>query len=66
MGEIVSDALSSDKNGKTARARYKPVWAFYALLVLFLVVVLAFVILHDHPQAEKMNLRPCGRFIFSA
>ena len=57
MGEIVSDTLSSD-NGKTARARFKPLWAFYALLALLLVVVLAFVIFRPILVLPRITLAP--------
>ena len=57
MGEIVSDALSSD-NGKTARARIKPIWAFFALLVLFLVTVFAFIIFRPILVLPRITLAP--------
>ena len=57
MGDIVSDALSSD-GGKTARARFKPIWAFYALLALFLVIVLAFVIFRPILVLPRITLAP--------
>lgn len=57
MGEIVSDALSSE-NGVTEKTRVRPVWLFYALLALFLIAVLAFVIFRPILVLPRITLAP--------
>ncbi len=57
MGEIDSKALSAD-DGKTVRARIRPVWVFYALLALLLIIVLAFIVFRPILILPRITLAP--------
>jgi protein SCO1/2 len=57
MGEIISDALSSD-GGEMAKARFKPIWLVYIALALFLIIVAAFVIFRPILVLPRITLAP--------
>lgn len=57
MSEFISDVPSKNEGVKT-HVRFRPVWLFYALLALFLIAVLAFVVFRPILVLPRITLAP--------